>query len=124
MTRAAHYTRRQSLGLLAIAPVAASGPAWAADKPLKGIMRIVTTPEMLDYARHAEELEADAVIAMPPSAPNEQTVEGFHAYFAALAKAVRRPVVIQTDLAGGRALTPPVELLLRLAREFPGRIYV
>jgi dihydrodipicolinate synthase/N-acetylneuraminate lyase len=196
MTRQVKFTRRQSLGLLALAPIAVSAPARAADKPLKGIMPIVTTPyapsgaidfedlgremrfydrigctgavwpqgssdvnlmtreerlqgmqviaqacrplkvasilgvqgattaEMLDYARHAEELEANAVIAMPPSAPEEQTVEGFHAYFAALAKAVRRPLVIQTDLAGGRALTPPVELLLQLAREFPGRIYV
>ncbi|HET7085957.1 MAG TPA: dihydrodipicolinate synthase family protein [Rhizomicrobium sp.] len=205
MTDAVTFTRRRSLelslGLLALAPVAVSEPAQAADKPadkpLRGIMPIVTTPytpagaidfddlaremrffdrigctgavwpqgssdvnlmtreerlqgmqviaqacrplkvasilgvqaattaEMLDYARHAEELQADAVIAMPPSARDEQTVEGFHAYFAALAKAVRRPVVIQTDLAGARdALTPPIELLLQLAREFPGRIYV
>ncbi len=83
-----------------------------------------TTAEMLDYARHAEALNADAVIAMPPSAPEEQTVEGFHAYFAALAKAVKRPVVMQTDLAGGRALTPPIDLILRLAREFPNLVYV
>jgi 4-hydroxy-tetrahydrodipicolinate synthase len=83
------------------------------------------TAEMLEYARHAEALQADAVIAMPPSAPEEQTVEGFYAYFAALAKAVRRPVVLQTDLAGARnALTPPVELILRLAREFPNLVYV
>ena len=32
--------------------------------------------QMLDYARHAEQLEPDAVIAMPPSAPELQTVEG------------------------------------------------
>src|SRR5580704_5772457 len=44
------------------------------------------TAEMLDYARHAEQLEADAVIAMPPSAPELQTVEGYHSYFAALAR--------------------------------------
>jgi 4-hydroxy-tetrahydrodipicolinate synthase len=84
-----------------------------------------TTAEMLDYARHAEALQADAVIAMPPSAPEEQTVEAFYVYFAALAKAVRRPVVLQTDLAGARnGLTPPVELILRLAREFPNLVYV
>ena len=84
-----------------------------------------TTAEMLDYARHAETLQPDAVIAMPPSAPAEQTIERYHAYFAALAKAVKRPVVIQTDLAGARdALTPPVDLILRLAREFPNLVYV
>jgi dihydrodipicolinate synthase/N-acetylneuraminate lyase len=84
-----------------------------------------TTAEMLEYARHAEALQADAVIAMPPSAPEEQTVEGFHAYFAALAKAVRRPVVLQTSIPGMRnALTPPIDLILRLAREFPNLVYV
>ncbi len=83
------------------------------------------TAEMLDYARHAEQLEADAVIAMPPSAPDMQTVEGFYAYFSALAKAAHRPVVLQTNVPGLRdALTPPVELILRLAREFPNLVYV
>ena len=59
-----------------------------------------TTAEMLDYAA-TPGAQADAVIAMPPSVPEEQSVEGFHAYFAALAKA-KAPVVIQTDLAGAR----------------------
>ena len=58
--------------------------------------------EMLDYARHAEALAPDAVIAMPPSAPDMQTVGGFHAYFAALAKAVHRPIVLQTSIPGAR----------------------
>jgi dihydrodipicolinate synthase/N-acetylneuraminate lyase len=85
----------------------------------------VDTAEMLDYARHAEALAPDAVIAMPPSAPQMQTVEGFHAYFAALAKAVQRPVVLQTSIPGARdPLTPPIELILRLAREFPNLVYV
>lgn len=81
--------------------------------------------EMLDYARHAEALQPDAVIAMPPSAPEMQTVEGFHAYFAALAKAVHRPVVLQTSIPSVRdALAPPIELILRLAREYPNLAYV
>ena len=83
------------------------------------------TAEMLDYARHAEALNADAVIAMPPSGREAQTIEAFYEYFAALARAVHRPVVLQTDLAGARdALAPPVELILRLAREFPNLVYV
>lgn len=82
-------------------------------------------PGMLEYARHAEELNADAVIAMPPSSPQMQTAEGFHAYFAALAGAVRRRVVLQTSIPGfGGAMTPSVELILRLAREFPNLVYV
>ena len=191
-------TRRDALGLLGAAPLAAAGPARAAQtKPLRGIMPIVTTPytpsgaidfedlatemkfydrigclgavwpqgssdvglmskgermhgmtviaeacrplkvasilgvqgatrdEMLEYARHAETLRPDAVIAMPPSAPEEQTIEAFHAYFAALAAIAQRPVVLQTNVPGLRdALTPPVELILRLAREFPNLVYV
>ena len=81
--------------------------------------------EMLDYARHAESLAPDAVIAMPPSAPEMQTVEGFHAYFSALAKAVHRPVVLQTSIPSVRdALAPPIDLILRLAREYPNLAYV
>ena len=84
-----------------------------------------TTAEMLDYAAHAERLNADAVIAMPPSAPDAQTVEGFYQYFAALARAVHRPVVLQTSIPGMRnPLAPPIELILRLAREFPNLVYV
>ncbi len=83
------------------------------------------TAEMLDYAAHAEALNADAVIAMPPSAREAQTVEAFYDYFAALARAVHRPVVLQTDIAGARmALAPPIDLILRLAREFPNLVYV
>jgi dihydrodipicolinate synthase/N-acetylneuraminate lyase len=82
-------------------------------------------PQMLDYACHAEELNADAVIAMPPSAPQLQTTDGFHTYFAALAGAVHRPVVLQTSIPGfGGAMTPSIALILRLAREFPNLVYV
>jgi dihydrodipicolinate synthase/N-acetylneuraminate lyase len=98
-------------------------------KPLKvaSILGVqgATKTEMLDYAHHAETLQPDAVIAMPPSAPEEQTIEAFHAYFAALAGVARRPVVLQTNVPGARgALTPPVELILQLAREFPNLVYV
>src|SRR6185312_14671457 len=43
-----------------------------------------TTAEMLDYAAHAEAVNADAVIAMPPSAPDAQNEQAYHEYFAAL----------------------------------------
>jgi dihydrodipicolinate synthase/N-acetylneuraminate lyase len=62
---------------------------------------------------------------MPPSSPQMQTEEGYHAYFAALASAVRRPVVLQTSIPGFRgAMTPSVDLILRLTREFPNIAYV
>jgi 4-hydroxy-tetrahydrodipicolinate synthase len=197
MPKMRNIHRRATLSLLATAPLLGAGPAWAATKPLRGNMPIVTTPytpsgaidfddlaremrffdrigctgavwpqgssdvdlmskeerlrgmtviaeacrplkvasilgvqgantaEMLDYAHHAETLSPDAVIAMPPSAPEMQTVEAFHGYFAALAKAVRRPVVLQTSIPGARnPLAPPVDLILRLAREYPNLAYV
>lgn len=82
-------------------------------------------PQMLDFARHANELKADAVIAMPPSSAQMQTQEGYHAYFAALASAVRCPVVLQTSIPGFRgAMTPSVDLILDLARKYPNLVYV
>jgi dihydrodipicolinate synthase/N-acetylneuraminate lyase len=83
-----------------------------------------TTAEMLDYARHAETLAPDAMIAMPPSA--EQTVAGYHAYFAALAGVTRRPVIVQTSLEAGvpQTLVPSTDFIFQLAREFPNFGYV
>ena len=77
-----------------------------------------TTAEMLDYARHAEALAPDAMIAMPPSA--EQSMAGYHAYFAALAGVTKRPVIIQTSLYDiPSPLAPSTDLIFQLAREFP-----
>ena len=79
------------------------------------------TAEMLEYARHAETLAPDAMIAMPPSAA--RSIEEYHEYFRALARVTRRPVIIQTS-GGARDLPPPVELIVELAREFPHLAYV
>jgi dihydrodipicolinate synthase/N-acetylneuraminate lyase len=79
------------------------------------------TAEMLEYARHAEGLAPDAMIAMPPSAAH--SVEEYHDYFRALAQATSRPIVVQTS-GGARDLAPPVELIVELAREFPHVAYV
>jgi dihydrodipicolinate synthase/N-acetylneuraminate lyase len=86
-------------------------------------VQAATKAEMLDYARYAESLQPDALIAMPPSA--EQTEEGYHDYFAALATLSKRPVFIQTTITGAPyALAPSVELMVRLAREFPNLAYI
>jgi 4-hydroxy-tetrahydrodipicolinate synthase len=81
-------------------------------------VQAATKAEMLEYARYAERLEPDALIAMPPSA--EQTESAYHDYFAALATLSKRPIFIQTTITGEpKALAPSVELMVRLAREFP-----
>jgi 1-pyrroline-4-hydroxy-2-carboxylate deaminase len=80
-----------------------------------------TTAEMLEYARRAEALAPDALIAMPPSAA--RSVDEYREYFRALAQMTGRPVFVQTS-GGAKDLAPPVELIVDLAREFPHVAYV
>ena len=82
-----------------------------------------TKAEMLDYARYAETLQPDALIAMPPLA--EQTEAAYHDYFSALATLSKRQIIIQTTISGApNALAPSVELIVRLAQEFPNLAYI
>jgi dihydrodipicolinate synthase/N-acetylneuraminate lyase len=80
-----------------------------------------TTAEMLEFARRAEDLAPDAMIAMPPSTAT--SVDDYREYFRALAAVTRRPVFVQTS-GGARDLAPPVEMIVELAREFPHVAYV
>ena len=79
------------------------------------------TAEMIEYARSAEALAPDAMIAMPPS--GAASLDDYRAYFRALATVTGRPVIIQTT-GGAPTLTPPVELIVELARELPNFGYV
>ena len=79
------------------------------------------TAEMLEYARRAEALAPDALIAMPPTTAT--SLDGYLAYFRALGGVTRRPVIIQTS-GGAPSLAPPVDLIVSLAREFPHLGYV
>jgi 4-hydroxy-tetrahydrodipicolinate synthase len=75
----------------------------------------------LGYARRAEELEPDAVIAMPPAEAG--SIEEVHRYYAALAGRVRRPCFVQTT-GGPRSVPISAEFVIGLAREFPHLGYV
>jgi 4-hydroxy-tetrahydrodipicolinate synthase len=77
--------------------------------------------EALLYAKRAEELEPDAFIAMPPKKASR--VEEFRDYYTALAGTTRRPIFMQTT-GGPPKMTPPVEMIVALAREFPNLGYV
>jgi len=79
------------------------------------------TSEMLDYARRAEALAPDALIAMPPT--TAKGLDDYASYFRALAGVTRRPVIIQTS-GGAPSLPPSVDLIVSLAREFPHLGYV
>jgi dihydrodipicolinate synthase/N-acetylneuraminate lyase len=79
------------------------------------------TREMLEYARRAEALAPDAMIAMPPSAGT--SMDDYREYFRALAQVTKRPVIVQTS-GGARNLPPSTDLIVELAREFPNFGYV
>jgi dihydrodipicolinate synthase/N-acetylneuraminate lyase len=79
------------------------------------------TAEMMQYAEHAEKLEPDAMIAIPPT--KAKSMDDYRDYFRALCKLTRRPVFIQTS-GGAPNLAPSIEMMLELAREFPNFGYI
>ncbi len=79
------------------------------------------TRAMLEYARRAEQLEPDAMIAMPPKAAG--SLDEYRQYFRALCRTTSRPVFIQTS-GGTRGLEPTVDFILELASELPNFGYV
>jgi 4-hydroxy-tetrahydrodipicolinate synthase len=81
----------------------------------------VDTGQMLEFAKAAEALTPDAMIAMPPS--KATSLDEYRAYFRALAGATSRPVILQTS-GGAPALVPPTEMIVDFAREFPHLGYV
>jgi 4-hydroxy-tetrahydrodipicolinate synthase len=93
------------------------------DKPVTLVLGVqgADTAEMLEYARLADSLGADAVIAMPPSSAT--TENEYREYFHALGKATRRPVFVQTS-GGAPKLAPSTELIVELARSLPNFGYV
>ena len=69
----------------------------------------------LEYARHAEELGPDALIAIPPT--EAHSLDDFREYYRALGRVAKRPFFIQTT-GGAKGVVPEVSLLLELAKEF------
>jgi dihydrodipicolinate synthase/N-acetylneuraminate lyase len=80
-----------------------------------------STERMLEFARRAEELGPDGLIAMP--ALEARSVEDYRTYYMALGKLTKRPVFIQTS-GGAQGIDPPVEFLIDLVKEFPHLGYV
>ena len=79
------------------------------------------TSEMLEYARHAESLAPDAMIAIPPT--NAASLDDYREYYRALAKTTKRPIFIQTS-GGARNVEPTVDFIIDLARELPNFGYI
>jgi dihydrodipicolinate synthase/N-acetylneuraminate lyase len=79
------------------------------------------TADMLQYARRAEALAPDAMIAMPPTSGT--SMDDYRQYFRALAQVTTRPVIVQTS-GGAPGLAPSTDLIAELAHEFPNFGYV
>lgn len=79
------------------------------------------TEAALEYARRAEELGPDALIAIPPT--EAKSIDDFREYYRALGRVTKRPFFIQTT-GGARGVVPEVKLLVDLAREFPHFGYI
>ncbi len=73
------------------------------------------TAGMLEYARVAESLEPDGMIAIPPTTAG--SLVQIRDYYAALCDITSRPIFVQTS--GGPEIELTIEFLVELAREFP-----
>ena len=77
---------------------------------------------MLEYARYAEKLEPDAMIAIPPT--EAKTLDDFLNYYRALARITKRPIFVQTSRRRQGNQSAKSRRWSRLAREFPNLAYV
>ena len=79
------------------------------------------TRGMLEYARYAEDLAPDGMIAIPPT--EATTLGEFRDYYAALCDVTDRPLFFQTS-GGAPDVVPTVDFMVGMAREFPNLAYV
>jgi 4-hydroxy-tetrahydrodipicolinate synthase len=78
------------------------------------------TASRLEYARVAESLEPDGMIAIPPISAD--SLAQIRAYSAALCEITSRPIFVQTS--GGPEIELPIDFLVQLARDFPQCGYI
>ena len=79
------------------------------------------TEQMLEFARHAETVEPDALIAMPPK--EAKSLDDYRVYYSELCKLAKRPVFIQTT-GGAKDVEPTVEFIVEMAKKFPNFGYI
>lgn len=73
------------------------------------------TEKMLEYARRAEQLAPDALIAIPPT--EAKSLDDYREYYSALCRLTQRPVFCQTA-GGAPGIEPTVEFLVEMGRKF------
>ncbi len=79
------------------------------------------TEQMLEFARHAEKVEPDALIAMPPK--EATSLDDYRVYYSELCKLAKRPVFIQTT-GGANDVEATVEFIIEMAEKFPNFGYI
>ncbi len=72
----------------------------AGEVPVVAGVAAPATPIAVEHARHAKEVGADAVIALPPYINRGGTEEEFRTYYTAIAEAAELPVFIQHSWPG------------------------
>lgn len=112
-----HLTKEERLEGMRVLARAAKGKRPALVLGVQG----ANTAAALEFARAAEALDPDAMIAMPPTEAN--SLDDYRAYYRALARVTRRPFFVQTT-GGAKEVVPEISLLVDLAREFPNFGYV
>ncbi|MEQ8953293.1 MAG: dihydrodipicolinate synthase family protein, partial [Gammaproteobacteria bacterium] len=78
------------------------------------------TDGMLEYARAAEALAPDGMIAIPPTSAD--SLAEIRDYYAALCEITARPIFVQTS--GGPEVELTIDFLVELATEFPQCGYI
>ena len=78
------------------------------------------TAGMLEYARIAESLNPDGMIAIPPTTAN--SLDDIYAYYAALCEITDRPIFVQTS--GGPDIELTIDFLVKLASDMPQCGYI
>ena len=73
------------------------------------------TASMLEYAQVAEQLQPDAVIAIPPT--SAESLDDYREYYSELCGIANRPVFIQTA-GGSPKVEPTVEFIVEMGRKF------
>lgn len=112
-----HLTKPERLEGMRVLARAAKGKRPALVLGVQG----ADTDAALEFARAAEALEPDAMIAMPPTSAT--SLDDYRRYFRALAGVTKRPFFIQTT-GGAKKVPPEIDLLVELAREFPNFGYI
>ena len=79
------------------------------------------TEQMLEFARHAEKVEPDALIAMPPK--EATSLDDYRVYYSELCKLAKRPIFIQTT-GGAKDVEATVEFIIEMAEKFPNLGYI